>query len=111
MRPMTGGEDLVTMEGSEWKTWRSVFNPGFAGGYLMTLVPGMVRDVEVLCGILVEEAKKGGGEKLIIGNMESDTNLNSQRTTNPFVEALRSQIRWLSATKPIFLNATTPSVL
>ncbi|CAG8960151.1 hypothetical protein HYFRA_00010630 [Hymenoscyphus fraxineus] len=106
MRPMTGGEDLVTMEGSEWKTWRGVFNPGFAGGYLMTLVPGMVRDVGVLCEVLGEEAKKGGVVRLdevvmrcgfdVIWRVVVDTNLNSQRTTNPFIKALRSQTRWLS---------------
>lgn len=58
LRPMTGGSDLVTMEGSQWKTWRNIFNPGFSGGHLMTLVPEMMKEVSVFCEILREAAGK-----------------------------------------------------
>ena len=52
LRPMTGGNDLVTMEGKEWRKWRNVFNPGFGASHLMTLVPGMIKDVSTFCEIL-----------------------------------------------------------
>jgi len=58
MRPMTGGNDLVTMEGNEWKTWRNILSPGFSSGHLMTLVPEIMKDVSTFCEILREVAVK-----------------------------------------------------
>jgi len=58
MLPITGGNNLVTMEGSEWKMWRSIFNPSFSSGHLMTLVPEMMKDVTTFCDILRETAAK-----------------------------------------------------
>lgn len=59
MKPLTGGEDLVTMEGKQWQTWRTIFNPGFSASHLMTLVPGIVKDTSVFCEILRDHAKNG----------------------------------------------------
>ena len=56
--PLTGGDDLVSMEGETWKHWRSIFNPGFSAGHLMTLVPGIMKDVLTFCAILREHAEK-----------------------------------------------------
>lgn len=42
LRPLTGEYDLVTMEGELWKTWRSIYNPGFSSSHLMTLVPDIM---------------------------------------------------------------------
>lgn len=30
LQPLTGKEDLVTLEGDTWKRWRRIFNPGFS---------------------------------------------------------------------------------
>ena len=59
MTPLTGGQDLVTMEGKQWQTWRTIFNPGFSAGHLMTLVPGFVKDTSTFCEILRDHAKGG----------------------------------------------------
>lgn len=59
MKPMTGGTDLTTLEGRQWKTWRTVFNPGFSVNYLMTMVPQMLKDVLVFCDILEQRAADG----------------------------------------------------
>lgn len=59
MRPMTGGMDLTTLEGRQWKFWRNVFHPGFSSSHLMTMVPEMIKDVQVFCEILRERAAKG----------------------------------------------------
>ncbi|KAL8954579.1 MAG: hypothetical protein Q9183_007036, partial [Haloplaca sp. 2 TL-2023] len=59
MQPMTGGPDLTTMEGREWKIWRAIFNPGFSSGHLMTLVPEMLKDINVFCRILEQRAAAG----------------------------------------------------
>ena len=58
MRPVTGGSDLVTMEGKEWKTWRNIFNPGFSSGHIMTLVPEMLKDISIFREILRDLAEK-----------------------------------------------------
>jgi sterigmatocystin biosynthesis cytochrome P450 monooxygenase len=60
MKPMTGGMDLTTLEGREWKTWRNVFNSGFSSSHLMKMVPEMIKDVLTFCEILRERAAKGG---------------------------------------------------
>lgn len=52
MRPVTGGNDLITMEGSKWKKWRNIFNPGFKSGHLMTLVPEMINEISTFCEVL-----------------------------------------------------------
>ena len=57
MTPLTGGDDLVTMEGKQWQTWRTIFNPGFSASHLMTLVPGIVKDASTFCQILRGHAK------------------------------------------------------
>lgn len=54
LQPLTGEHDLVTMEGQMWKTWRSIFNPGFSSQHLMTLVPEMIEDVMMFRDILRE---------------------------------------------------------
>lgn len=57
MKPMTGGMDLTTLEGREWKFWRSVFNPGFSIQHLMTMVPQMVEEISVFCELLKDRAR------------------------------------------------------
>jgi cytochrome P450 len=37
------------MNGSDWKTWRSRFNPGFSAASLMGHVPYIVDRVQVFC--------------------------------------------------------------
>ena len=55
---MTGGNDLVTLEGQEWKTWRTIFSPGFKSGHLTTLVPEIMHDLLIFCENLRELASK-----------------------------------------------------
>jgi len=57
--PVVGDHSILTMEGKEWRTWRSVFNPGFSHSNIMTLVPGIVEDSLVFCDVLEEHARKG----------------------------------------------------
>ena len=58
MRPMTGGNDLITMEGKDWKKWRNIFGPGFSSSHLMTLVPEIMNDLSTFCDVLRELATK-----------------------------------------------------
>jgi cytochrome P450 len=54
--PLSGKNNLVTMEGAEWKKWRAIFNPGFSAKHLTGLIPGMVDDVMTFNEILGEMA-------------------------------------------------------
>lgn len=59
LEPLTGLNDLVTMEGQEWKTWRSVFNPGFSAKNLTALLPAFLEEIQVLKERLVKVARSG----------------------------------------------------
>ena len=50
--PIANGKDIVSMDGQEWKYWRSIFNPGFSASHIMKLVPGVVKETEVFCDVL-----------------------------------------------------------
>jgi cytochrome P450 len=58
MVPLAGHGDMVSSSGPHWKKWRSIFNPGFAGGHLMTLVPGIVDQVAIFVEKLSELSSK-----------------------------------------------------
>ena len=48
---------MVLMEGMEWKLWRSIFNPGFASGHIMKIVPSLVDDCLLFIDILAKHAE------------------------------------------------------
>ena len=58
LRPLANGCDIVTMEGQTWKTWRTIFNPGFSSSHLMTLTPVIVKETVILCDILRNLARR-----------------------------------------------------
>lgn len=57
--PLTDLRDLVTMEGQEWKFWRSVFNPSFSAKNLTAMLPGFLEEIQVLKERLVKAAETG----------------------------------------------------
>ena len=59
LQPLTGKEDLITMEGATWKRWRSIFNPGFSANHITSLIPVMVEKVAVFKDVLASKAKSG----------------------------------------------------
>lgn len=59
LQPLTGREDLVTLEGDTWKRWRRIFSPGFSAARVSSLIPGMVEEAEVFKNALMEHANKG----------------------------------------------------
>lgn len=59
MKPVAGGDNLVAMNGDEWKYWRSLFNPGFSTGAMLNNVPHIVDSVLVFRQKLVEMVGKG----------------------------------------------------
>lgn len=58
-RPLTQNKDLVTLEGPEWKLWRSVYNPGFSAKNLMSMIPIFLEEVRIFVDRLRAAAKSG----------------------------------------------------
>ncbi|KAG6356748.1 hypothetical protein INS49_014622 [Diaporthe citri] len=105
LEPLTGLNDLVTMEGQEWKTWRSVLNPGFSAKNLTALLPAFLEEIQVLKERLVKVAGSGEVIKMeetiqratvdVICRAALGFRLHSQTRETPFVTTLQSQIWWL----------------
>lgn len=99
---LLGKNNMVSLEGQEWKLMRSIFNPGFAATHLISLVPYMVDSGLILLDILHQKAKTNELFRLdsvtaryaidIIGKIAMDTDFDSQRQTHPIVETFRHQV-------------------
>lgn len=59
LEPITGGPNMLTMNGEQWKIWRNIFNPGFSATSMQDYVPHVIRSVEVFCELLDERAREG----------------------------------------------------
>lgn len=56
---LSGCNDLVNQEGQVWKTWRSIFNPGFSVKNLMSLIPAFLEEIQVFRDWLGDVAESG----------------------------------------------------
>jgi cytochrome P450 len=56
---LLGRDNMVGLDGPAWKRLRAMFNPGFAHGHLMTLVPYMIDMMVIFCQKLRRAAKSG----------------------------------------------------
>lgn len=54
-----GLENMAAANGNVWRKARTVYNPGFALGYLMTVISEIVEDVRVFHDVLGEYAESG----------------------------------------------------
>lgn len=66
MHRITGGPDILSMNGPEWKFWRSMFNPGFSKASMKAQVGTIVDSVELYCQNLQERA---GGGLFLLGDL------------------------------------------
>lgn len=99
-----GPGNLVSSEGSEWKRWRSCFNPGFSTAHLMSLVPVIVDQCEIFSRQMDKHARSNdlfrfevAATKLtvdIIGKVVLDLELGSQKGPNELVDAFIAQTKW-----------------
>ncbi|KAH7018522.1 cytochrome P450 [Microdochium trichocladiopsis] len=60
LKPLTGGSDLASAEGEEWKMWRTRINPGFSSRNLTALVPEMIDEILVFAEGLEQMADSKG---------------------------------------------------
>lgn len=59
IEPVTGGPNVLTMNGDEWKHWRSLFNPGFSTRAMLNNVPHIVDSAQVFRKNLIQMVRKG----------------------------------------------------
>ncbi|KAF4634131.1 hypothetical protein G7Y89_g3984 [Cudoniella acicularis] len=101
---IAGGPNLFTMEEDEWRSWRSIFNPGFSQAHIFKLVPTIVREALAYRGLLLKYAQGGKIFRLddetlwftmdMIGSLVLENSLDSKRTQNTLAVALLDQLRW-----------------
>lgn len=99
---LLGKNNIIGLEGHEWKMMRSIFNPGFAATHLISLVPYIVDSSLILRDILLQKAQQNQLFSLdsvltryaidIIGKITLDTDFDSQRQPNPIVDTFRRQV-------------------
>lgn len=110
MSLLLGNQNMVGLDGPAWKRVRSMFNPGFAGGHLMTLVPYIVDAAVVFGDVLREKARAGEVFEMeeiatrltvdVIGKVTLDVDLNSQRSEHRIVTAFREHVAMMPVTTP-----------
>ncbi|KAK6365632.1 hypothetical protein LTS17_011018 [Exophiala oligosperma] len=101
---LLGRDNMVGLEGRQWKVLRSIFNPGFSASHLITLVPFIVDSTLVFLDILREKAKTNELISLdtfstrytidIIGKIVMDTDFRAQLDPepHPIVTTFRRQV-------------------
>ncbi|XXG98644.1 hypothetical protein Hte_004971 [Hypoxylon texense] len=99
----TGGEDIVNLDGNEWKMARMMFNPGFSIKNLLSLVPDMIDEVLVFRERFRKAASSGEVVKLedyttditvdVIGRAVLGTRLQTQVKANRLMSTMKSQLR------------------
>ncbi|ERF70131.1 hypothetical protein EPUS_00318 [Endocarpon pusillum Z07020] len=110
MNVLLGNQNMVCLEGAAWKRVRSMFNPGFAGGHLMTLVPYIVDAAVVFGDVLREKARASEVFEMeeiatwltmdVIGKVTLDVDLNSQRSEHRIVTTFRKHVAMMPVTTP-----------
>jgi cytochrome P450 len=113
--PISGGPDLVSMDGPQWKFWRGVFNHGFSMAATTAQIPAIVDSVEIFCQLL--RAKATSGDVFALENLTRrltmdvilkvvlDLDVDNQRSENDLSYALHRIIEWHSFWDPrILLN-------
>ncbi|KAI3396389.1 hypothetical protein diail_12197 [Diaporthe ilicicola] len=106
LEPLTDLHDIVTMEGQEWKTWRSVFNPGFSAKNLTALLPAFLEEIQVLKEKFAKIAESGEVIRMekIVSQATVDVifraalgfRLHTQTRRAPLITTLQNQIWWLT---------------
>ncbi|KAL2877004.1 hypothetical protein SGCOL_007621, partial [Colletotrichum sp. CLE4] len=75
LAPITEARDLACLVGEPWKTWRARFNPSFSNKNVLSLVPGMLEDVQIFADIVRNKAGADGSWGGVFPLVETTTNL------------------------------------
>ncbi|KAL2126410.1 hypothetical protein VTI74DRAFT_967 [Chaetomium olivicolor] len=124
LEPLTGKKDLVSMEGQEWRHWRSKFNPGFSAANILSMIPAMVEEFRGYRDVIYQHALTGDIIPLelptlalsmdIIGRVVLDQHFHSQKSFNSLTAGMVDQVAWCEAglhSNPFqYLNIARPFV-
>ncbi|KAH8897352.1 cytochrome P450 [Thozetella sp. PMI_491] len=101
----TGGRDLVTLDGQEWKMARAAFNPGFSAANLLSIIPQLLEEALVFRERLQSLAATGevvtfenytiGLTVDMIGRVVLGTRFLHQREDTKLMKALWKQVALL----------------
>lgn len=99
-----GEESMLLQDDPEWKRSRTLFNPGFASGHLLSLMPCVIDKTMIFRQKLEQYAKSGEVFQCenhiasltidIIGKVVLDHDFNSQTEESEFVQAFRQSVAW-----------------
>ncbi|KAF4551889.1 Cytochrome P450-like protein 19 [Elsinoe fawcettii] len=102
LQPLTGGLDLVTMEGELWKNWRRTFNPAFSPTNTVKKIDLVMQEVKNFRNILVDHARRRDVFQLeqhtvdlamdVIGHFVLGINMSNQSKRTDIRNALRGQL-------------------
>lgn len=106
MEPLTGEQDLVSMDGPLWKHWRSVFNAGFSHSNVLSMVPSILDEVMIFERLLEVQSQREDIfqlEKLtrnlsfdVIGRVVMNHRFHCQTSHNLLTTAMQEQIELCS---------------
>jgi cytochrome P450 len=109
---LLGDKNMVSAEGHNWKSLRTMFNPGFSASHLMTLVPYIVDASMVFHDIIQQKAETGELFQMeevatrltidIIGKVVLDSDFDSQKGTHPIVDTFRERVRLMPDATAIY---------
>ena len=101
---ITGSKSLFTLDGTDWRAIRSMFNPAFGLGHLTSLASLIVEDCQIFCERLEDHAEQETtclmeelGSRLtfdIIAKVVLGLNLNCQIAENQVYDLFRALIEW-----------------
>ncbi|SMR45313.1 unnamed protein product [Zymoseptoria tritici ST99CH_3D1] len=121
MEAVVGPDDMVTMDGPQWKMWRTMFAPGFSNKHVMSQVPGFVDDVNIFIERLSEHAERRDVFRLFertsrltvdaIGRSVLNIQFNMQRGDHAFFRALTQQLQLLENGPFGILTGWSPLVI
>ena len=102
--PITGGPSLLDLDKKDWKPWRAIFNKGFRGDLMYSLVPHIVEEVQVFANTLRGLADKNEMAFLdpitlrfkidLIAKTVLNAKLNAQTGYNILADTFLDQTRW-----------------
>ncbi|KAF2726749.1 cytochrome P450 [Polyplosphaeria fusca] len=120
VEPIVGGTSILSMNGAEWKKWRSLLNPGFSAASLVNHVPFVVDCVQVFCDKLRELAAKeifSLDEVVsrltfdVIMKVALDSDINYQRCEHVLPSSMNTITHWHSFWDPrVLMHPLRPFV-
>ncbi|CAJ2502559.1 Uu.00g099530.m01.CDS01 [Anthostomella pinea] len=107
-----GKNNMVSLEGAQWKNLRSIFNPGFSLTNIMTLSDVIVDASLTFCDIIRSKVASGELFELedlctgltieIIGKVVLDADLQAQTQTHPITTLFRERSRMMPPSDAVF---------